>query len=312
MTFAVVCAAHAPLASHDSTVAPQKAEYLAAMKRTGDWVREFAPDLIIEFAQDHFNGFFYRLMPSFCIGIEATAIGDWATCEGPLNVPASLARDALQAVQADEIDCAISYRMTVDHGFTQVLELMFGNMNAYPVIPVMINCAAPPRPTFRRVRLLGEALGHFARRNNLRVLFLGSGGLSHDPPMVKLDGAETSAREAMIVGGPVDQQARAARENRVVKAALGFAEGRNGHRPPNAPWDRQFMALLQSGDLGQVDSWQEDEITDLAGSGGHEVRAWIAAFAALSAAKGPNYVSHIEYYEAVMLWMTGMGIMRGQ
>ena len=31
------------------------------------FVQAFAPEVVIEFAPDHFNGFFYRLMPSFCM-----------------------------------------------------------------------------------------------------------------------------------------------------------------------------------------------------------------------------------------------------
>jgi 2,3-dihydroxyphenylpropionate 1,2-dioxygenase len=310
MSFAAVCAAHAPLALHSATVAEQKDSYLAAMSRVGDWVRDFAPELIIEFAPDHFNGFFYRLMPSFCLGMEARSIGDWSTSAGMLPVPSDLAMRALTTTRAAEIDCDISYRMIVDHGFTQVLELMFGSISAFPIIPVMINCAAPPRPTFRRVRLLGEALGQFARESGLRVAFVGSGGLSHDPPIVKIDEAEERAREAMIMGGELDAAARAERETRVVTAAQNFAKGRNRHLPPNPKWDREFMQLMKSGDIAKVDSWKEEAITDVAGCGGHEVRTWIATFAALSAATGGTYQTEIEFYDSVMSWMTGMGVVR--
>jgi 2,3-dihydroxyphenylpropionate 1,2-dioxygenase len=312
MPFAAVCAAHAPLALHSATFADQKATYLAAMTRVGDWLRDFNPDLIIEFAPDHFNGFFYRLMPSFCLGIEARAIGDWSTSTGLLPVPANQAMQALQAVRAAEIDCDISYRMIVDHGFTQVLELMFGSIVAFPVIPVMINCAAPPRPTFRRVRLLGQAFGQFARASGLKVAFVGSGGLSHDPPIVKIDEAEEQTREAMIVGADLDSAARAERETRVVTAAQNFTQGHNRHLPPNPDWDRSFIQLMKSGELARVDEWTEDSVTNIAGCGGHEVRTWIAAFAALSAAKGSTYQTDIEFYDAVLSWMTGMGVVRAR
>lgn len=312
MSFAAVCAAHAPLALHSATVAVQKEAYLAAMTRSGDWLRRFAPDLIIEFAPDHFNGFFYKLMPSFCLGVEARGIGDWATSAAVLPVPAAAALQALNTVRAAEVDCDLSYRMIVDHGFTQVLELLFGNINSFPVIPIMINCAAPPRPTFRRVRLLGQALGRFARESGMKVAFVGSGGLSHDPPIIRIEDADEPTREAMIVGGELDATSRAERETRVVNAAVNFASGRNHHLPPNADWDRRFMQLMRSGDLEQVDGWSEDTVSDIAGCGGHEVRTWIAAFAALAAAKGSSYETEIEFYDTVMNWMTGMGVVRAR
>jgi hypothetical protein len=33
----------------------------------------FNPDLVVVFGPDHFNGFFYELMPAFCIGTSAEA-----------------------------------------------------------------------------------------------------------------------------------------------------------------------------------------------------------------------------------------------
>ena len=53
----------------------------------GSFVKAFAPDYIIQFAPDHFNGFFYDLMPSFTVGAGAVSLGDWGGGTGPLDVP---------------------------------------------------------------------------------------------------------------------------------------------------------------------------------------------------------------------------------
>jgi 2,3-dihydroxyphenylpropionate 1,2-dioxygenase (EC 1.13.11.16) len=74
------------------------------------------------------------------------------------------------------VDAAVSYRMQVDHGFAQPLELLLDGLGEKPVIPVFINSVAVPLPSFARARLLGEAIGRFARSTGKRVLFLGSGG----------------------------------------------------------------------------------------------------------------------------------------
>jgi 2,3-dihydroxyphenylpropionate 1,2-dioxygenase len=308
-SFASVCAAHAPLALNGATPAPQKEAYLSALKRCGDWIRAFAPDVIVEFAPDHLNCFFYNLMPHFCMGLEAVSIGDWATPKGSLTVPSELALNALNYVHAADVDLALSYRMTIDHGFTQLLALMFDDLNAFPVIPIMINCAAPPRPNFRRARLLGQAIGEFFKQSNMRVLFLGSGGLSHDPPILKIDEVDLATREALIVGAELGVEARAAREGNVIRAAKEFVAGRSASRPPNREWDRAFMDLMKSGNIRAVESWTDEDVTAIGGLGGHEVRTWVAAFAALSAATG-TYSMDVEFYDAVVPWMTGMGIVR--
>jgi 2,3-dihydroxyphenylpropionate 1,2-dioxygenase len=310
MPAAVVCSSHAPLMLCEETSAPQKRDFLGKLTMLGRWVEGFAPDVIIEFAPDHFNGFFYDAMPNFCLGLAAVSVGDWKTSAGPLNVPKELVLAAAQAIRDADIDVDISHRMSVDHGFTQILELMFGSLTTYPVIPVMINCAAPPLPTFRRARLLGEALGRFARGSGLRVLFVGSGGLSHDPPIPKMEEADEKMREFMIAGRNVTAEARELRENRVVSAGLKFAQGEKNCLAPDPAWDRAFIELMRSADLARVDEWSEQEITHIGGCGAHEVRTWIAAFAALSAAVGNHYETVTEFCQVVPQWMTGMGIVR--
>ena len=113
--------------------------------------------------------------------MAAHAIGDFGTAAGVIDVPQALAERCAEAVLADGIDAAVSYRMQVDHGFAQPLEELLGGLRRYPVIPIFINSVAPPLPGFQRARLLGEAVGRFARSTGKRVLLLGSGGQSCAP-----------------------------------------------------------------------------------------------------------------------------------
>ena len=55
-----------------------------AVSATRTFVHEFAPELIVLIGPDHYNGFFNELMPTFCIGTEATAVGDYLSPAGPL------------------------------------------------------------------------------------------------------------------------------------------------------------------------------------------------------------------------------------
>ncbi|STV78528.1 2,3-dihydroxyphenylpropionate 1,2-dioxygenase [Klebsiella pneumoniae] len=142
-------------------------------------IAEFDPELVVLFAPDHYNGFFYDVMPPFCLGVGATAIGDFASAAGDLPVPAELAEACAHAILNSGIDLAVSYNMRVDHGFAQPLEFLLGGLDRVPVLPVFINGVAAPLPGFQRTRLLGEAMGRFLNTLNKRVLILGSGGLSH-------------------------------------------------------------------------------------------------------------------------------------
>ena len=71
----LTCASHSPLLycydkEPDDWDALQKA-YAERQQA----VKKFDPDLVFAFGADHFNGFFLRLMPSFCIGLAAEAVG---------------------------------------------------------------------------------------------------------------------------------------------------------------------------------------------------------------------------------------------
>ncbi|MEV6056475.1 hypothetical protein [Streptomyces sp. NPDC052107] len=79
----------------------------------------FAPDLVVDFGPDHYNGFFHDLMPPYCIGLGAQGVGDYGTSDEPLDVPMELAERMVENVVASGIDIAFSRRMMVDHGTVQ-------------------------------------------------------------------------------------------------------------------------------------------------------------------------------------------------
>ncbi len=66
--------------------------------------------------------------------------------------------------------------MQVDHGFSGILHAFMGSLDARPVVPIFVNALCHPRPTFKRCREFGEAVGQFAATLGKRVAFLGSGG----------------------------------------------------------------------------------------------------------------------------------------
>ncbi|EPQ45582.1 3-carboxyethylcatechol 2,3-dioxygenase [Mycobacterium sp. 012931] len=70
-------------------------------------MRAYDPDLVVIFSPDHYNGFFYRAMPPFCIGMYASAVGDYGTHIGALDVPTDLAADCAKAVLGADVDVAV-------------------------------------------------------------------------------------------------------------------------------------------------------------------------------------------------------------
>ncbi len=56
-----------------------------------------------------------------------------------------------------------------------------------------------------------------------------------------------------------------------------------------------LLDVFRSGDLGVVDTWDNDRFIAEGGSAAHEMRTWIAAFSALSAA-GPYHMVVDRYW----------------
>jgi len=304
VTLALCCLSHSPLygvLDPDKAVIDEVRQSIASLR---DFATRFDPELVIVFGPDHFNGVFYDMMPAFCIGAAAESVGDWNTTPGPLNVDAEAARRLSAAVLDAGIDVAHSERLYVDHGVAQPLEFLFGDFARVPVVPVFINAVGLPLGPMQRVRLLGEAIGREVARWNRRVLLIGSGGLSHDPPVPRFAEASAEVRERLLGGGRfLSPEAREARQRRVIDAGRAHAQGDASHRAINPEFDRLALDLLASGRLREMDDWKNDWVEQTGGHSAHEIRAWLAPFAALGAC-GPYRLTQRQYWP-VREWMTG-------
>ncbi|WP_193176622.1 3-carboxyethylcatechol 2,3-dioxygenase [Oricola nitratireducens] len=300
-----VCISHSPLMDSGRADPETEKRFFSALRIAEEYVAEAEPDLTVVFYPDHINGFFYELMPSFCVGIEGASIGDFGTAAGKLSIPGDTAMDLARSVLNAGVDAAVSMKIEVDHGAMQPIELLSARHDLSNMIPIFINCAAAPRPTLDRVRALGRAVGDWARERPERVLIIGSGGLSHDPPMPALDGASPEVRKRLIEGGALSHAQRHARQRRALAEGANVAAGTSKLLPLNAAWDRKLMDAFVAGDLRILDESSDEEITATGGRGGHEVRTWIAALAALGQEYRPNEL----FYEAIDNWITGMGVL---
>lgn len=310
MSIKLKCLSHTPLRGLNDPGAEVVREVDQILAQARADVEAFDPELIVVFAPDHYNGLFYDLMPPFVIATAAESVGDYQTMSGPLSVPADLAMELTRHLLDSDLDIALSHRLQVDHGCTQTLEELTGSLTRYPVIPIIINSVAPPFGPYRRIRKLGAAVGRFLARLDKRVLVLGTGGLSHEPPVPLLASAPEEVASFLIAGRNPTPEARAARQARTIAAGKIYGTPASVQTPLNPEWDEDFMRLLVEGRLDAIDDFSIEEISKAAGRSTHEIRTWVAAFAALAAA-GP-YTARKDYYRPINEWIAGYGVISAE
>jgi len=304
MISGAICMSHTPLLDKARAEPDVERKFHGAVAEAAAMIAEWKPDLAVVFFPDHFNGFFYDLMPAFCVGVRAVSIGDFGTIPGALPVTEDLALDCANACLSCGVDIAVSYCMSVDHGCAQPIELLSAKFPLVNIVPVFVNCAAIPLPTFARAIALGAAVGSWAAAIDRRVLIIASGGLSHDPPLPSMEAATREQQSALVDNRNASHASRLARQNRI------YAMRAADLRPINPSWDRALLAEFVKGDLSASELWTDAEVTRDAGRGGHEVRTWLAALAALKAAGG--YTASVGFYHPIDEWLTGTALLTAQ
>lgn len=318
MPVKLICASHSPLMEFASPQEKYKEDKVReTFAKLAQDVADYNPTLIITFGPDHFNGFFYDLMPSFCVGIRAKAAGDWdyGKDNDHINVPEETAVNLVRRVLDEGVDVAYSYRMQADHGVTQPLHFLCGGqLDRYPTIPIFINGAAAPMPTTKRTVALGRAVGQFIKSlklENERVLVLGTGGLSHDPPTPQMGSVPPEVEEFLIAGRNPTIEARNTRQGKIIAVGQKLAAGDTSVAVPlNPEWDRALLETFAQADFAAIEAMTEAEIRVEGGRGGQEVRSWMAAFAALH--EVGEYAMTTHCYEDISEWIAGFGIVSAE
>lgn len=305
MPIALLATSHSPLLGINDPKPDVAHELEAAFDDARAFVKDYNPDLVVLFTPDHYNGFFYTLMPQACVGFAAESMGDYQTTEGPFNVPEETAVDLAESIINDGFEIAVSREMVIDHGGAQPVELLFGELDSVPVIPIFVNGVARPFSPMERIRALGESVGRWAKGREERVLLIASGGLSHDPPLPQWATATDAQKDFLLHGHP-DQADRDAREARVIAAGKEGAANA-GIIEINPEWDKKFLADCASGETTRFDAYTADQMDEDAGHSSHEVRTWVAAFSALQEATGGFEVVK-EYYRPIPEFVAGFGM----
>ena len=301
---------HTPLMGLNPVAPAVEHELQAAIARAREQVLAFAPELVVLVGPDHYNGFFNELMPPFCIGTQARSVGDYLTPPGPLNVDAAAALALATQLMDDGFDAAVSRRMQVDHGFAQPLQLLWGGLDTPPVLPIFLNAVAQPGiARLKRCRALGQAIGRFLDGQPRRTLLIGSGGLSHDPPVPTLQHPDAAVRERITAKAQPTPAEREAKTQRVMAAGRALAAGSSAIKPLNPEWDKRWMDAMAAGGavLDALCVMSEPSIEQQAGLSGHESKCWLVARSALATDRAlPCALRH---YQAIPEYIAGFGLM---
>jgi 2,3-dihydroxyphenylpropionate 1,2-dioxygenase len=297
----LVAMSHSPFATMlpPADASQPGGRFLADAARVAAAVAVLAPDAVVVIGPDHFHANFYDVLPPFILGVEqAEGFGDFGSRPGPLPVAAELAWPIRDALAGAGFDLALSYALTVDHGVVQSYDVVCGD--GVPLVPLVVNTAAPPLPSMERCAALGTALGAAIRAAAFpgRVLLIASGGLSHWlPSNDPRDSSLAAERRVSVIHGRKDVRAVAAAREPAIRAMGGDP---NAH--VNAEWDGWFLKQLTGGDLTGITGLGDAGLEENAGRGGHEIRTWLVGLAAVGA---PLLWTS---YEPVPEWITGMGI----
>ena len=255
-----------------------------------DEIADLAPDAVLIIATDHQKAFPLEGVPQFSIGVGPTAkgLGDAGVpaCEVP--VQQALAADLLEGMVERGVDLAFTERVAIDHSFVVPLMLLTPDFDV-PIVPVMVNCNVPPRPTFERSYQVGRILGEAARASrDARVVLVGTGGLSH-----WVGDEERWEYLARPAGTRIADRDR-------------FPVEIDDTGEINSEWDRAFLETLHRGEADRfVTEWTAEQVEAAAGNGAQEVRNWVLAAGALA----DRPIETIAY-EPVSEWLTGTAVAR--
>jgi 2,3-dihydroxyphenylpropionate 1,2-dioxygenase len=319
MTFKTLCLSHAPLIDyptrHPEALAA-KARLDASFDTVRRWVTDFAPTRIVIFAPDHITGLHMDVMPQFCIMGAATAINDFGGIPGKIPTSKETAFALVDAAAASGVDLALSMDGKVDHGVTQPLKFLFGAIpNNIEIIPILMNCHQRPITFAGRSAALGAAIGEHFRTQPGRTLFIGSGGLSHDPQFPQYDDKNPVAAAMTLKGKRMGRIMNwvflKIVRHVTIRFGKQFRAGIKGVTPLNPDWDAALLAQLTAGTLEPLHTWTFESILPEGGTGGQEMRTWLAALSAQKAASGA-YNAMQDFYASVPEWGIGCGVMRAE
>ena len=229
-----------------------------------------AADVLIIFTDDHFNTFFLDNFPTFAIGIAEATSGPNDQTPMPhytVPVPGELAAHIRTTAIGRGFDISLVQDFEVDHAVMVPLHFITPGMKI-PVLPIFINCLAPPLPTAQRCFALGEAVREAVERwpQQQRVAVIGSGSFS------------------LEIGGPK------------------IPVGNRAACTPDPQWSQHVQDLLQAARIDELVAESTSARMLQAGNIGGELLNWIAMLGAIGARKPVRVLPQNDHGQAFVAW----------
>jgi len=266
MPIVFACAAsHAPGITAWTEAAPkeQAETFLRHYREIGERLAAADPDVIVAITVEHWANFFLNNMPSFCIGRAQHYDGP---VEEWLKIPQQ--RIAGDPLLAQEI---IDVCLQGDFDPSYSDELLLDHATMLPLHFLNPQMAVPIVPILINTLTVPMpsprrcfALGHLLGET-----------LTH-----------SSKRIAVISTG-----------------GLSHWPGEAKHGKIDVAFDKDFLKTLASNDRTQLAQYTHEEINSHAGSGGHEIRTWIALAGAV-----PTWAAEVVEYQPITPWATGCAL----
>ncbi len=139
-------------------------------------------DVLLIFANDHFNTFFLNNFPLFAIGAAPSTAGPNDQTPMPryeIPVAEKLAAHIYASGVSSGFDLTLCQEFEVDHAFAVPVHFLCDH-GRLPILPVFVNCFASPLPLAERAHALGRMIGSAIRTHHedMRVAIMASGSFS--------------------------------------------------------------------------------------------------------------------------------------
>lgn len=258
------------------------------------------PDVALIIGSNHFRGFWLDLIPGFTLGLgECLASGESGTPKGRQPVHTGLARHIVDdVVGSGRGDLAFSARMQIDHGQSHAIQYLLAGLEV-PIIPLVVNVFARPLPPLARCREVAEAIRAAVASypEDLRVVVIGSGGLSHRLPWPDWRAPEGDDEEFMVrawLDGRLNWSDYDVRRRQIIRAATSAI---------TPEWDEAVIDTFVAGRTAELYAYSTEDLEREAGNGSQELRSWLMMATLLGGAPAERIA-----YAAVPDWLTGMGV----
>ena len=247
----------------------QRNRVVAGLEEARQLLEQARPDVIVIFSTDHFDRCFYDNLPPFLVGVGKEAegpINEWLRMpKVKLQVVGELGRFIVSEGLQNGVDFALSEELPLDHA--EVVPLSYITLRwDVRIVPVVVNAFAPPMPSLKRCWQVGAFIRKAIKR-----------------------WPEKKRVAVMGTGG------------------LSHWVGPPETGKVNAEFDRWFLQCLIEGKSAEVvEKYKNaEELEQIAGNGGQEIRDWLAVAGAMPTNLKPRVLA----YEPIPQWATGTGVM---